>query len=98
MFANIFIVWYSDWFVKREKMNGGRTMLKKINDFLAGMPMTLVGAVFLIFSFVLPRIGVSLPFDPVWITVMISGIPLLYLAAWRIIHNPGISKISSALL
>lgn len=73
-------------------------MLKKINDFLAGMPMTLVGAVFLIFSFVLPRIGVSLPFDPAWLTVVISGIPLLYLAVWRIIHNPGISKISSALL
>ena len=73
-------------------------MLKKINDFLAGMPMTLVGAVFLIFSFVLPRIGIGLPFDPAWITVMISGIPLLYLAVWRIIHNPGISKISSALL
>lgn len=73
-------------------------MLKKINDFLAGMPMTIVGAVFLIFSFVLPRIGVSLPFDPAWITVVISGIPLLYVAVWRIIHNPGISKISSALL
>lgn len=73
-------------------------MLKKINDFLAGMPMTLVGAVFLVFSFVLPKIGVSLPVDPAWITVVISGIPLLYLAVWRIIHNPGISKISSALL
>lgn len=73
-------------------------MLKKINDFLAGMPMTLVGAVFLIISFVLPRVGVSLPVDPAWITVIISGIPLLYLAVWRIIHNPGISKISSALL
>lgn len=39
-----------------------------------------------------------LPFDPAWVTVIISGIPLLYLAVWRIIHNPGISKISSALL
>lgn len=73
-------------------------MLKKINDFLAGMPMTLIGAIFLIISFVLPRIGVNLPVDPAWITVIISGIPLLYLAVWRIIHNPGISKISSALL
>lgn len=73
-------------------------MLKKINDFLAGMPMTLVGAVFLIISFVLPRVGVNPPVDPAWITVVISGIPLLYLAVWRIIHNPGISKISSALL
>ena len=29
---------------------------------------------------------------------IISGLPLLYLALWRIIHNRGISKISSALL
>lgn len=73
-------------------------MLKKINDFLTGMPMTLIGAVFLMISFVLPRVGVNPPVDPAWITVVISGIPLLYLAVWRIIHNPGISKISSALL
>lgn len=60
--------------------------------------MTLVGAVFLAGSFVLSRVGVSLPIDPAWVTVIICGIPLLYLAVWRIIHNPGISKISSALL
>lgn len=73
-------------------------MLKKMNDFLAGVPATLVGGVFLVLSFVLPRVGVNLPIDPAWITVIISGIPLLYLAVWRIIYNPGISKISSALL
>lgn len=39
-----------------------------------------------------------LPFDPAWVTIIISGIPLLYLAIWRVIYNPGISKISSALL
>lgn len=71
-------------------------MLKKINDFLAGLPMTLVGGVFLVLSFVLPRVGVNLPVDPAWVTIVISGIPLLYLAVWRTIHNPGISKISSA--
>ena len=73
-------------------------MLKKMNDFLAGVPATLVGGVFLVLSFVLPRVGVNLSIDPAWITVIISGIPLLYLAVWRIIYNPGISKISSALL
>lgn len=73
-------------------------MLKRLNDFLAGLPMTLVGAVFLAASLALPRLGVDLPIDPAWVTVVISGIPLLYLAVWRIIHNPGISKISSALL
>lgn len=72
--------------------------MKKINDFLAGMPMTIVGGVFLVLSFVLPRVGIALPVDPAWVTVVISGIPLLYLAVWRIIYNPGISKISSALL
>ena len=73
-------------------------MLKQINDFLAGLPMTIVGGVLLVFSFVLPRVGVNFPVDPAWGTVVISGIPLLYLAVWRIIYNPGISKISSALL
>ena len=73
-------------------------MLKKINDILAGMPMTLVGGVFLILSFVMPKLGVRPLVDPAWVTVVISGIPLLYLALWRVVYNPGISKISSALL
>lgn len=73
-------------------------MLKKMNDFLTGIPATLVGGVFLVLSFVFPRVGVNILVDPAWITVIISGIPLLYLAIWRIIYNPGISKISSALL
>jgi copper-exporting ATPase len=79
-------------------MNGVWAMLKKINDILAGMPMTLVGGVFLILSFVMPKLGVRPLVDPAWVTVVISGIPLLYLALWRVVYNPGISKISSALL
>mgnify|MGYP002639274865 FL=1 len=82
-------------------------MLKKFNDFLAGLPMTIVAGVFLLLDLVphlMEELGDSpaplsfLPFDPAWVTVVISGIPLLYLAIWRVIHNPGISKISSALL
>lgn len=73
-------------------------MLKRINDFLAGLPMTLVGGVFLVMSFTFPRVGILLPIDPAWVTVCICGIPLLYLAIWRIIYNKGIRKISSALL
>ena len=49
-------------------------------------------------SFVFSRTGIVLPFDPAWATVMICGIPLLYLAVWRGIYNKGINKISSALL
>ena len=78
-------------------------MVKRINDFLAGLPMTVVGGIFLIMSFIFPRINIVFPsnllsFDSAWITVFICGIPLLYLAVWRVIYNKGISKISSALL
>jgi Cu+-exporting ATPase len=73
-------------------------MLKKMNDFLAGIPMTIIGGVFLAVSLVLSLTGTTVPVDPAWIAVIICGIPLLYLSIWRIIYNPGISKISSALL
>ncbi len=82
-------------------------MLKKLNDFLAGLPMTIVAGVFLLLDLVphlMEEFGGTLvqlsflPFDPAWGPIVISGIPLLYLAIWRIIYNPGISKISSALL
>ena len=82
-------------------------MLKKATDLLAGLPMTIVAGVFLLLDLV-PHLAEEfggmpirldlLPFDPAWVTVLINGIPLLYLAIWRIIYNPGISKISSALL
>ena len=72
--------------------------MKKIKEFLSSVPMTIVGGVFLVLSLVLPRLNVHLPVDPAWVTVIISGLPLLYLAVFRIICNPGISKISSALL
>lgn len=73
-------------------------MLKKINDFLAGIFMTIVGGAFLVISLVLSLTENKIPVDPAWVSVIICGIPLLYLSIWRIIHNHGISKISSALL
>ncbi len=97
-----------------------REKLKKLNDFLAGLPMTIVGGVFLLLSFILPRInnmswqnlihyhyyymgrqvhgGAEIWGYLAWVTIVICGIPMLYLAIWRVIHNKGISKISSALL
>ena len=73
-------------------------MIKKLNDFLAGWPMTLAGGVFLLGSFLLPRMGYPAGEALAWVCVIICGIPLLYLAVWKVIHNKGISKISSALL
>ena len=60
--------------------------------------MTIVGGVFLLLSFVLPRAGMAWGENFAWVCVGICGIPLAYLAVWRVIHNKGISKISSALL
>ncbi len=73
-------------------------MIKKINDFLAGWPMTLVGGAFLLASFLLPRAGYPAGEALAWVCVVICGLPLLYLAVHRLIVNKGISKISSALL
>ena len=73
-------------------------MLKKCSDFLAGVPMTIVSGVFLAISLVLMLTETPVAVDPAWVSVLISGIPLVYLALWRVMHNPGISKISSALL
>ena len=73
-------------------------MIKKINDFLAGWQMTITGGVFLLASFILPRMGYGKYELLAWPCVIICGLPLLYLAIYRIIYNKGISKISSALL
>lgn len=72
--------------------------MKRINDFLAGVPMTIVGGVFLALSLTLKLMKIEAPVDPAWVSVIICGIPLLYLALWRVIHNKGMRKISSALL
>lgn len=69
--------------------------MKKRIDFLAGIPMTIVAGVFLVFSLVSMLTKVVLPIDPAWITIIISGIPMLYLAINRLIFQ---KWISSALL
>ncbi len=73
-------------------------MIRKVNDILAGIPMTCVAGIALIVSLILGTLHVSMAIDPAWAAVCICGIPLLYLSVCRIIYNPGISKISSALL
>lgn len=73
-------------------------MLKKFVDLLSGLSMTIIGGIFLLASFILPRTGFPKCVNLAWTTIFISGIPLLYLAIIRIIKNKGISKISSALL
>ena len=73
-------------------------MIKKIVDFCAGLPMTVLGGVFLLASFVLPRMGFLWGEALAWGCVAVCGTPLLYLALRRLAVNQGIAKISSALL
>lgn len=69
--------------------------MKKINDFLAGLPMTIVAGIFLLLSLGAMLFHWNLPFDPAWFTMIISGIPMLYLALTRLFYQ---KWISSALL
>lgn len=70
-------------------------MLQKTSDLLAGLKWTIVSGVFLVFSLILLLTKKTLPVDPAWITVVLSGYPLLYLAITRLIHQ---RWVSSALL
>ena len=77
-------------------------MLKKVNDILAGLPATVIAGLFLLLD-LLPHLigefggdpaGLSfLPFDPAWVTVIISGIPMLYFA-----QQVGIKQVRAQLL
>ena len=64
-------------------------MLQKINAFLSGMNGTLISGVFLLFSFILFLMQKNTIFDPAWITIFLSGFPMLYLAITRVILKNG---------
>ena len=63
--------------------------------FLSGTRMTMVAGVFLLVSLFMLFGWVHLPLDPAWVTIAISGLPLLYLALTRLFRE---RNISSALL
>lgn len=73
-------------------------MLHEFIEKLESIPATIIGGIFLVASFILSKLGITFIFDFAWITIFISGIPLLYSAIKKLIRNKGISKISSALL
>ena len=63
----------------------------KIMDILSGIPMTIIGGIFLALSLGTSLSDIAMPIDPAWMTIAICGIPLLHLAIWRLMHNKGIS-------
>lgn len=72
-------------------------MLERIIGTLEGLKMTIIGGVFLLISLYFVLTGTSIPtyMDPAWVTIIICGIPLVYLALTRLIYE---HWISSALL
>ena len=70
-------------------------MIKKIFDLFSGITMTLIGGIFLLASLILLLTKTEVMIDPAWVTVIICGFPLLYLALTRLIFQ---RWISSALL
>ncbi|MDO5825615.1 MAG: cation-translocating P-type ATPase [Methanosphaera sp.] len=69
----------------------------KIIEMFEGLKMTIVGGVFLAISLILILTGTKIPsyMNPAWVTIVICGLPLLYLAISRLIYE---HWISSALL
>ncbi len=75
-------------------------MLEKILDALESKIALLISGLGVLASLLLPIFGVEIKmwYDPAWLAVIISGIPLAHNAVRKLIKNKGISKISSALL
>lgn len=76
-------------------------MFKKTSDYFSGIKMTIVSGIFLLASLILLickkiySIDINPYLDPAWITIIISGYPLLYLAITCLFKQ---RWISSALL
>ena len=75
-------------------------MIKKILDAFKSKIALLISGLSILASLLLPIFGVEIKmwYDPAWLAVVLSGIPLLENAVGKLIRNKGISKISSALL
>lgn len=69
----------------------------KLISILEGLKMTIVGGIFLLISLLLIVMHISVPsyLDPAWVTIIICGLPLVYLAISRLVYE---HWISSALL
>ena len=70
-------------------------MLTEIMDYLAGLKMTILSAVFLVIAVICMIFNIDLIINPAWGAVIISGLPLVYLAIERLIFQ---KWVSSALL
>ena len=52
-------------------------MLLQIFHLFSGLRMTIVAGVFLAISLYILLTGMQVPLDPAWVTIVISGFPLV---------------------
>ena len=78
--------------MKIDDKEENQKMLKRLCDFFAGLKMTIVSGVFLLLSLILMLTKTEVPVDPAWVTVVLSGYPLLYLAITRLFKQRWISS------
>ena len=67
-------------------------MLKKMCDCFSGLKATVISGIFLIASLIMMVTKTEAAFDPAWVTVVLSGYPLLYLAITRLVYQKWISS------
>ena len=67
-------------------------MLKKLCDWFSGLKMTVISGIFLAASLILMLTKTPVPVDPAWVTVVLSGYPLLYLAITRLVYQKWVSS------
>ena len=67
-------------------------MLGKLCDLFSGLKATVMSGIFLAISLFFLVTGKDVAFDPAWITVILSGYPLLYLAITRLVFQKWISS------
>lgn len=69
--------------------------MEKVCNFLSSFKMTVISMIFLIISAVIMFLKIDFPFEFVWITVVISGIPIFYWGFRLLIKN---KKMTASLL
>ena len=70
-------------------------MIDEITDFLFGLKMTIISAIFLVIAVIFMILGIDTPIylNPAWGAVIISGIPMLLLALTRLIREKWIASL-----
>ena len=91
LFSNI----YANSLLERAKVI---VMFEEICERLESPKMTALSGVMILLSFTLSTLELEVPIDPAWLSVLISGLPILHEAVERLLERDGIAKISSPLL